>query len=366
MVDHPFVLDGVVGEAGQIDHVLARAAAGQADVGLARLARAVDDAAEHRERQGRVDMLEPLFQRLNGADDVEALARAAGAGDDLDPAGADAQRLQDLVADPHFLFRFGGERDADGVADAGPEQVADADRALDRTADQAARLGDAEVERTVDRFGELHIGGDREEHVAGLHRDLIFVEILVLEQLDMVERALDQRFGAGLAIFFEQILFQAASIHADADRAAVRLGRVHHFLDARLAADVAGVDAQAGRARIGGFERALIVEMDVGDDRHAGGADDLLQGRGRFLVGAGDADDVHAHLLAAADLVDRRTHIMSRRVGHGLHRDGRAAADGDVADHDLAALAAGDVPPGTQAGIVIGHEKGLRWLRSPL
>ena len=29
--------------------------------------------------------------------------------------------------------------------------------------------------------GELHIGGDGEEHVAGLHRDLVFVEVVVLQ-----------------------------------------------------------------------------------------------------------------------------------------------------------------------------------------
>ena len=68
------------------------------------------------------------------------------------------------------------------------------------------------------------IGGDREEHVARLHRDLIFVEVVVLEQLDMIERAFDQRLGAGLAIFFEQVLFEAAGVDADADRAAIGLG----------------------------------------------------------------------------------------------------------------------------------------------
>src|SRR3546814_10114269 len=62
------------------------------------------------------------------------------------------------------------------------------------------------------------------------------------------------------------------------------------FLDPRLAADIARIDAQAGRARIGGFQSPLIVEMNVRDDRHAGGADDLLERRGGRLVGAGDAE----------------------------------------------------------------------------
>ena len=89
------------------------------------------------------------------ADHVEALARAARAGDDAHAAVADAERLQDLVADADFLLRLGRKRDADRVADPGPKQRADADRRLDRAADQAAGLGDAEVQRAVHRVGEL-------------------------------------------------------------------------------------------------------------------------------------------------------------------------------------------------------------------
>ena len=51
-------------------------------------------------------------------------------------------------------------------------------------------------------------------------------------------------------------------------------------------------------------------------------------------------------ILAAADLVDRRARVLGRRVGHRLHGDRRIAADGHVADHDLAGLAALDIAPG--------------------
>src|SRR3546814_10339820 len=99
--------------------------------------------------------------------------------------------------------------------------------------------------------------------------------------LDMVERAFDERLGAGLAIFFEQVFFEAARVDADANRAAVRLGGADDLADALAAADVAGVDAQAGGAGVGGFERALIVEMDVGDDRDSRRAHDLAECPGR-------------------------------------------------------------------------------------
>src|SRR5690606_27097998 len=158
VVEHALAFDVVIGHARKVDHVFARAAAGDADVGLARFAWAVDDAAEHRERERRLDVLEPLLERLDGLDHVEALAGAAWARDDAHAAGPETERFQDLEPDAHFLLGLGRERNADRVADAGPQQVADADRTLDRAADQTARFGDAEVQRAIDRFGQAHVG----------------------------------------------------------------------------------------------------------------------------------------------------------------------------------------------------------------
>ena len=89
-----------------------------------------------------------------------------------------------------------------------------------------ARLGDAEMERVVAGLGELLIGGDREKHVGGLARDLELEEIVVLEDLGVVERALDHRLGARLAVALQQVAFERAGIDADPHRAAVVLGRL--------------------------------------------------------------------------------------------------------------------------------------------
>lgn len=122
------------------------------------------------------------------------------------------------------------------------------------------------MQRAVDRLRELLIRGGGEEYVARLHRNFELMKVAVLQQLDMVERAFDQRLRTRLPIFLEQVFLQAACVDADADCAAIGLGGIDHLVDAVGAADVAGVDAQAGGAGIGGFERALVVEMDVGDD----------------------------------------------------------------------------------------------------
>src|SRR3546814_19181923 len=108
--------------------MLAVASAGDADVGLARFAGAVDDAAQYRERHRGLDVAERLFERLDGADDVEPLPRAAGAGDDADAAGAQPERFQDFVDDAHFLFGPGPERKPNRVATATPATVRSAER----------------------------------------------------------------------------------------------------------------------------------------------------------------------------------------------------------------------------------------------
>jgi len=51
MIDDVGVLEPMIGRPFEIDHVRAVAAAGEADVGFRRLARAVDDAADDRDRQ---------------------------------------------------------------------------------------------------------------------------------------------------------------------------------------------------------------------------------------------------------------------------------------------------------------------------
>ena len=68
--------------------------------------------------------------------------------------------------------------------------------------------------------------------------------------------------------------------------------RLHHLLHPLGAADIARVDAQAGRAGLGRLDGAAVVEVDVGDERHVHLAHDLGQRRRALLVGHGDADDV--------------------------------------------------------------------------
>ena len=80
---------------------------------------------------------------------------------------------------------------------------------------------------------------------------------------------------------------------------------------------------------------------------------DGLHRLGGVFVGAGNAHDIGAGFLDAADLVDGGAGVAGDGVGHGLHRDRRVAADRHLADHDLARLAPVDVAIGANAHLFV-------------
>src|SRR5437762_11278016 len=54
----------------------------------------IDHATEDRERHRGLDVLQPIFERFDGADHVESLAGAAGAGNDADSAATNAEAFE--------------------------------------------------------------------------------------------------------------------------------------------------------------------------------------------------------------------------------------------------------------------------------
>jgi hypothetical protein len=106
VLDHFVIIEFVVDFAGAVDHAGPFAAAGEADVGVEGLAWAVYHAANDGERERFRYMGEALFQRFDGADHVKALAGARWARDDVYPAMAQAEGLQNVVANAHLVFRL--------------------------------------------------------------------------------------------------------------------------------------------------------------------------------------------------------------------------------------------------------------------
>jgi hypothetical protein len=108
--------------------------------------------------------------------------------------------------------------------------------------------------------------------------DLELVEVVVLQDAGVVQGALDHRLGAGLAVLLQQFALQRAGVDADPHRAAVVAGGLDDLTHAVGAADIARIDPQAGRAGLGRLDAALVVEVDVGHERHLGLAGDGLEG----------------------------------------------------------------------------------------
>jgi hypothetical protein len=92
--------------------------------------------------------------------------------------------------------------------------------------------------------------------------------------------------------------------------------------------------------------------MDVGDDRHRHLPGDFFQCQRRFLVGAGDPDDIRTGLFESPDLHDRGCGVAGHGVGHRLHRDRRIAANRHLADMDFTALTALDVAVWPNAHVI--------------
>ena len=291
-------------------------------------------------------MRKTRLEGVDRADHIETLTRAGRAGDDVHAPMSQTQGLQDIETNLDLLHRIGGEADPDGIADPGPEQRTDADGRLDRAGAQGPGLGDAEMQRAVDGVGQLLIGGHGQKGVGGLHADLEFVEVEILQDTGVVQRALDHRLGAGLPVPLKQVPLQRAGVDADADGAAVIPRRLHNVAHSIMRADIAGIDPQACGPRLRRLDGASVVEMDVGDEGRLGRLGDLRKRRSRGLVRAGDADDVGARLLQRPHLGDGRVCVRRQGVGHRLDGDRRIAAHLYGPDADLAAGPAVDAAPG--------------------
>jgi hypothetical protein len=161
------------------------------------------------------------------------------------------------------------------------------------------------------------------------------VEVHALEQAHLFERLLDERGGRVLLGQLEKVLRQRARVRADPHRGALRLCGAHHLGHLVRAADVARVDADGGHAGLDRPERERRVEMDVGDERDGREVDELRERVGVLALRHGDAHELAAGRDELADLRHRRVDVVRLRERHGLHDDGRAAADRHASDPDL-------------------------------
>ena len=155
-----------------------------------------------------------------------------GTGDEVEPlALPEAQGLEQLPPGPRLFHRVGGERVADGVADALGQQRGDPGRPLQQPGRRRAGLGHPEVERVVEGLRRQPVGLDHQRHRGGLDRDLHVVEAHLGEVGELHAGRLHQRLGSGPTEPLVQIGVERSGVHADADGHAPVLRLRGHLLD---------------------------------------------------------------------------------------------------------------------------------------
>ena len=136
----------------------------------------------------------------------------------------------------------------------------------------------------------------------------------------------------------EQVLVQAAPVHADANGFVVPGRDFHHLAKLAVAfvapAHVAGVDAVFGQ-RLGAgrmvAQQTVAVVVKVADQRHVNAhavelLPDVRHGLGGFVVVDGDAHQLRARQRQLFDLNGGADGVGGVGVGHRLHAHRRAAA----------------------------------------
>ena len=167
----------------------------------------------------------------------------------------------------------------------------------------------------------------------------------LLQKPGVSQRASEHAARRHAALLGQNLLFHAAGIDADADGHMVHFGAVCHTPHLTHAADVAGVDAHLGDAALHGSHGQVGPVVDIRHKRHGRPFDDGGQRLQALLVVHAQAHDVASGLGQGAHLGKGGCGIAGIGVGHALHGDGRAAADGKRADEKGAGVAHGDIPP---------------------
>ena len=129
-------------------------AGGDAKVGFACFAGAVDDTAHDGDAQRDGKALEDGDDSFGEGVDVDLGSPARRSGHDLQAPGSQAERFQDLAADFDFLDRWGSQRHADGVADPLGQQHPEGDGGFDGALKQRSGLSYAQVQRVVAARGQ--------------------------------------------------------------------------------------------------------------------------------------------------------------------------------------------------------------------
>ena len=99
--------------------------------------------------------------------------------------GAKAQDVEQFQAVLDFEDRVVGVADADGVADAAAEEMAEGDDRADGAGFAGAGVGDAKMQGIIEALADFAVGVDHQYGVDALGADDDVVEILLVEDFQI-------------------------------------------------------------------------------------------------------------------------------------------------------------------------------------
>ena len=282
-----------------------------------------------------MDPLQPLLHLAGQADQVDAGAPAGGTGDQIGLPPLQAHRLQDILCRANLLHRVGGEGHPERVSDAEGQQAPDPHGRFKRTHTQGARLGHAEVQGIIAFLRHPAVGRHGDRYAGGLEGHADIGKVVPLQQGNVAEGGLHQRFGGHSAVFRQDGLFQRAAVDSDADGDAAPPAGLGHRFHPVFSADVAGVDAHLVAPRRNAFQGQPVVEVDIHHQRDGNALPNGAHGPCGGPVGHRHPDDLAARRLQAPDLLHGGRHVVGAGVGHGLDAHRGAAAHRNAADQNL-------------------------------
>ena len=156
------------------------------------------------------------------------------------------------------------------------------------------------------------------------------MEILFLQQPHMAQSAFHQGFRCGVTVLFQQFLFQRTAVDTNADGNMFFFAHIHHSLDPILATDVAGVDADLGRAALRGGNGQPIIKVNVRHQWQRGSLCDLRKALCRIHIRHCQTDDLTTCGTKRLDLGKASLHIRGFCIEHGLDAHRSIAADDHI------------------------------------
>ena len=154
----------------------------------------------------------------------------------------------------------------------------------------------------------------------------------------MLECRFYQRLRRNSFVFVQHFRVKRAGIYSDSNRNFFRLRFFHNFFDVIFRTDVARVDSKSRDSLLDRFKRKLIIEMNIGYERHVDLFDYIMKIFRRVHIRNCKPNNINAGVLQLLNLFDRRLGVRGFCICHRLHGNRRIAADWHISNKNFASL----------------------------